>query len=77
MHLRNPLISVLLALIVQGVHAQAANIQAPARVTAVDSVSLTVGDMEKAVDFYTRVLTFEKVADRAHHQPSGCARTRS
>jgi len=33
-------------------------------VTAVDSVAVTVSDMDRAVDFYTRVLTFEKVADR-------------
>ncbi|TLY83844.1 MAG: glyoxalase, partial [Gammaproteobacteria bacterium] len=25
---------------------------------------MTVSDMERAVDFYTRVLTFEKVTDR-------------
>ena len=33
-------------------------------VAAVDSVAVTVSDMERAVDFYTRVLTFETVADR-------------
>ena len=33
------------------------------RVTAVDSVGLTVDNMDRAVDFYTRVLTFEKVSD--------------
>jgi catechol 2,3-dioxygenase-like lactoylglutathione lyase family enzyme len=33
-------------------------------VTAVDSVAVTVSDMDRAVDFYTRVLTFAKVADR-------------
>jgi catechol 2,3-dioxygenase-like lactoylglutathione lyase family enzyme len=33
-------------------------------VTAVDSVAVTVSDMDRAVDFYTGVLTFEKVADR-------------
>jgi catechol 2,3-dioxygenase-like lactoylglutathione lyase family enzyme len=32
-------------------------------VTAVDTVGLTVGDMERAVRFYTTVLTFEKVSD--------------
>jgi hypothetical protein len=32
--------------------------------TAVDSISITVSDINRAVDFYTRVLTFEKVADR-------------
>lgn len=33
------------------------------RVTAVDSVGMTVSDMDRAVDFYTSVLTFEKVSD--------------
>jgi catechol 2,3-dioxygenase-like lactoylglutathione lyase family enzyme len=61
---RNPLISVVLALFIQCVHGQVAGTPPAVRVTAVDSVSLTVSDMEKAVDFYTRVLTFEKVADR-------------
>jgi catechol 2,3-dioxygenase-like lactoylglutathione lyase family enzyme len=32
-------------------------------VTAVDSIGMTVADMDRALDFYTRVLTFEKVAD--------------
>ncbi len=30
----------------------------------VDSISITVSDINRAVDFYTRVLTFEKIADR-------------
>jgi len=33
-------------------------------VTSVDSVAVTVSDMSRALDFYTHVLTFEKVADR-------------
>lgn len=33
------------------------------RVTAVASIGVTVQDMDRAVDFYTRVLTFEKVSD--------------
>jgi len=38
--------------------------QAPVRpVLAVDAVSITVSDMDKALDFYTRILTFEKVSD--------------
>ena len=32
-------------------------------VTAVDTVGLTVSDMDRAVDFYTSVLTFEKISD--------------
>ena len=33
-------------------------------VSAVDSVAITVSDADRAVEFYSRVLTFEKVADR-------------
>ena len=36
---------------------------APAVVTAVDSISLTVSDMDRSVAFFTDVLTFEKVSD--------------
>ena len=36
----------------------------PAPVAAVDSVAITVSDMDRSVDFYSRVLTFETVADR-------------
>jgi catechol 2,3-dioxygenase-like lactoylglutathione lyase family enzyme len=38
--------------------------RALAPVSAVDSVAITVSDADRAVDFYSRVLTFEKVADR-------------
>jgi len=31
---------------------------------AIDSVGMTVGDMDRSVDFYSHVLTFETVADR-------------
>lgn len=41
--------------------APAAAIAAP--VTAVHSVGLTVSDLDKSVDFYTRVLSFNKVGD--------------
>jgi catechol 2,3-dioxygenase-like lactoylglutathione lyase family enzyme len=33
-------------------------------ITAVDSVAITVSDADQAAAFYSRVLTFEKVADR-------------
>jgi catechol 2,3-dioxygenase-like lactoylglutathione lyase family enzyme len=36
----------------------------PPPISAVDSVTLTVSDLDRAVDFYSKVLTFEKVADR-------------
>jgi catechol 2,3-dioxygenase-like lactoylglutathione lyase family enzyme len=64
MHTRSPLLAVLLLLFIRCASAQSSDTQAPARVTEVDSVSLTVSDMERAVEFYTHVLTFEKVADR-------------
>ena len=37
--------------------------QQPALVTAVDAISITVSDMDRAVDFYSKVLTFEKMSD--------------
>jgi catechol 2,3-dioxygenase-like lactoylglutathione lyase family enzyme len=33
------------------------------QITAVDTIGMTVADMDRAVDFYTTVLTFEKVSD--------------
>jgi catechol 2,3-dioxygenase-like lactoylglutathione lyase family enzyme len=56
--MRRLLLAVLLGLLVHDVNAETP------QVSAVDSVSLTVSNMDIAVDFYTRVLTFEKVADR-------------
>src|SRR5262245_45850601 len=32
-------------------------------IVAVDSVSITVSDMDRALDFYTKILPFEKVSD--------------
>ena len=32
-------------------------------VSKVESVGFTVSDMDKAIDFYTRILPFEKVSD--------------
>jgi catechol 2,3-dioxygenase-like lactoylglutathione lyase family enzyme len=37
--------------------------QAAALVERVEAVGLTVGDMDRAVDFYTRVLFFEQVSE--------------
>jgi catechol 2,3-dioxygenase-like lactoylglutathione lyase family enzyme len=37
--------------------------QHPALVDGVDAVRITVSDMDRAVDFYSKVLTFEKVSD--------------
>src|SRR4051812_20858889 len=35
-----------------------------AQVSSVDSIGITVSDLDRAVDFYTRVLTFEKESER-------------
>lgn len=40
---------------------------AAAVVSGVDSVGLTVSDLDRSVDFYTRVLTFEKVSEFEAH----------
>jgi catechol 2,3-dioxygenase-like lactoylglutathione lyase family enzyme len=37
--------------------------QTPALVDGVDSIGITVSDMDRAVDFYSKILTFEKVSD--------------
>ena len=56
---------VLVLLLVLGLpSAHAATEKDTPRVIAVDSVAMTVSDMNRAIDFYTHVLTFEKVADR-------------
>ena len=57
--------ALLLALLTQGVLAgNSTGAPAAARVEAVDSIALTVSDLDRAADFYSRVLTFAKVADR-------------
>jgi catechol 2,3-dioxygenase-like lactoylglutathione lyase family enzyme len=40
-----------------------------ARVTAVDSIGLTVSDLDRSVEFYSRVLHFRKVSEREFHGP--------
>jgi catechol 2,3-dioxygenase-like lactoylglutathione lyase family enzyme len=40
-----------------------------ARVEAVDAIGITVSDLERAVAFYTRVLTFEKIAEKTLNGP--------
>ncbi len=37
--------------------------QHPALIDGVDAIGITVSDMDRAVDFYSKVLTFEKVSD--------------
>src|SRR5216117_2898263 len=41
----------------------AANTEAPA-VAALDSIGLTVSDIDRSVDFFSKVLSFEKVSER-------------
>ncbi|HVO45428.1 MAG TPA: VOC family protein [Steroidobacteraceae bacterium] len=38
--------------------------QSTTPVAEVDSVAMTVGDMDRSIDFYSRVLTFQKESDR-------------
>src|SRR6266516_1641446 len=42
---------------------QAFGQQSPALVGGVDAIGITVSDMDRAVDFYSKVLTFEKISD--------------
>lgn len=37
--------------------------QTPVLVDGVDAIGITVSDMDRAVDFYSKILTFEKVSD--------------
>src|SRR4051812_41539806 len=37
---------------------------AVAQVSSLDSIGITVSDLDRAIDFYTRVLTFEKESER-------------
>lgn len=68
-------LATLIAFVVSGTHAQLpasshlrvsasqTNPASQASVSRVESVGFTVSDMEKAIDFYTRVLPFEKISD--------------
>ena len=58
----------LLAAIVVAPLSPAANGAAPLQITTVDTVGLTVSDMDRALAFYTGVLPFVKVSD---HELSG------
>jgi catechol 2,3-dioxygenase-like lactoylglutathione lyase family enzyme len=53
----------LLAALLLAVLAPAAVAQQAPFVAAVDSVGMTVSDMERSLEFYTQVLNFEKVSD--------------
>jgi catechol 2,3-dioxygenase-like lactoylglutathione lyase family enzyme len=54
-----PLVLAVPQLFTQQVLAQ----QQPALLDGVDAIGITVSDMDQAVDFYSKVLTFEKVSD--------------
>jgi len=56
-----PAVWALIALLpaVLAVHSQ----EQPALVDGVDAIGITVSDMDRSTDFYSRVLTFEKVSD--------------
>lgn len=55
--------ALLLALALLTSRLPAATPAAPPAVQAVEAIAITVGDMDRAVDFYSRVLFFEKVSD--------------
>lgn len=57
------LLSCWLLLAVFSVRTALAQHNGHALVTAVDAVGMTVSDMDRALDFYTKVLPFEKVSD--------------
>lgn len=56
--------ALLLALFFENALAKGPEARLSAPVSAVDSVSIAVSDMDRSLQFYTQVLTFEKVADR-------------
>ncbi|NUO82298.1 VOC family protein [candidate division KSB1 bacterium] len=57
------LISCWLLFVVFSVRIAAAQQNGHALVSAVEAIGMTVSDMDRALDFYTKVLTFEKVSD--------------
>lgn len=69
MRIGRPVVMVLLLGIVLGAWVFTSRATTPpaptALVHAVEGVAISVGDMDRAVDFYTRVLLFEKVSDAA------------
>jgi catechol 2,3-dioxygenase-like lactoylglutathione lyase family enzyme len=62
--IRRPAVLVLAAAVLLSCTPTAFAAGAPLAVMRVESVAMTVSDMDRAVDFYTRVLTFEKLTDR-------------
>jgi len=56
-------VALLAGLTLSGVFASAETPRSSLAVTAVDTIGFTVADMDRALHFYTSVLTFEKVSD--------------
>jgi catechol 2,3-dioxygenase-like lactoylglutathione lyase family enzyme len=61
---RPPLLALIATLLVSCVITAFMPARVPLAVTQVESIAMTVSDMDRAIDFYTRVLTFEKLSDR-------------
>ena len=58
-----PVLLLLSAFSVSTLAAERPSSPPPPLATAVDAVGMTVSDMDRALDFYSRVLSFEKVTD--------------
>ena len=61
---RPPLLALAAVLLVSCVITAFTGARVPLAVAQVESIAMTVSDMDRAVDFYTRALTFEKLSDR-------------
>ncbi|MBK7904620.1 MAG: VOC family protein [Proteobacteria bacterium] len=61
---RHPCRTLALAAMTAFIACAAPHAAAPAAVQSVEAVAIPVTDMDRAVRFYTKVLTFERVADR-------------
>jgi len=53
----------ILAFLSSSIHGQNFSVSQQTTVSRVESVGFTVSEMDKAIDFYTRILPFEKVSD--------------
>ena len=56
-------LSLLVALVVSLPAGAQPTSSAQALVTGVDAIGMTVAEMDRSLDFYTRVLTFQKASD--------------
>lgn len=62
-HPDSPVTIVALVVLLALIASQGRGQTTPARAAGIESVGMTVSDMDRAVDFYSRVLTFQKVSD--------------